>query len=146
MESISLGSFFRGFTQNAKGGIYEGAGISAFSSRVVDRPTIFPFARGIGLMGEAGPEAILPLRRGTDGTLGVISSSASGTGVVINIIESQGKGGQQTQRTDSQGTQIIDVWVEQITAKVWGDVARGSGPGPSVLANTYGLNRVAGSY
>ena len=32
--------------------------------RRVDRPTVFPFARGIGLMGEAGPEAILPLRRG----------------------------------------------------------------------------------
>jgi len=41
---------------------------------------------------------------------------------------------------------VIDVWVEQITAKVWGDVARGAGPGPGVLANTYGLNRVAGAY
>jgi hypothetical protein len=37
----------------------------------VNRPTVFPFSRGIGLMGEAGPEAILPLRRGRDGRLGV---------------------------------------------------------------------------
>ena len=38
---------------------------------MVSRPTVFPFARGIGLMGEAGPEAILPLRRGRGGRLGV---------------------------------------------------------------------------
>jgi hypothetical protein len=38
---------------------------------VVSQPTLFPFARGIGLMGEAGPEAILPLRRGAGGRLGV---------------------------------------------------------------------------
>ena len=37
----------------------------------MNRPTVFPFSRGIGLMGEAGPEAILPLRRGRDGRLGV---------------------------------------------------------------------------
>ena len=40
------------------------------SGSVVSRPTVFPFARGIGLMGEAGPEAILPLRRGRGGRLG----------------------------------------------------------------------------
>ena len=36
---------------------------------------LFPFARGIGLMGEAGPEAILPLRRGPGGRLGVEAST-----------------------------------------------------------------------
>lgn len=43
----------------------------AFTNRIVDRPTLFPFANGTGLMGEAGPEAIMPLRRGRDGRLGV---------------------------------------------------------------------------
>jgi hypothetical protein len=43
---------------------------------IVSRPTLFPFARGIGLMGEAGPEAILPLRRGRGGRLGVEMNSA----------------------------------------------------------------------
>ena len=37
----------------------------------MDRPTVFPFARGAGVMGEAGPEAIMPLKRGRGGRLGV---------------------------------------------------------------------------
>jgi phage-related minor tail protein len=44
---------------------------------------VFPFAKGVGLMGEAGPEAIMPLKRGKDGKLGVASSG--GGGVVINV-------------------------------------------------------------
>jgi hypothetical protein len=70
-----LGSLF-GF---ARGGVFAGGQeLTAFArGGVVDRPTVFPFARGIGLMGEAGPEAILPLRRGQDGRLGVEMNGAS---------------------------------------------------------------------
>lgn len=64
---------------NANGGVYDSAGLSAYSGQVVSSPTIFPFAKGAGLMGEAGPEAILPLRRGNDGKLGV-SAGAGGAG------------------------------------------------------------------
>lgn len=61
------GAFDRGrVVPFAKGG--------AFSNRVVDRPTVFPMADGAGLMGEAGPEAIMPLKRGPDGRLGVAGS------------------------------------------------------------------------
>ena len=59
------------FAPNAKGNVYTSPGLSAYSGTVVNKPTIFPFARGMGLMGEAGPEAILPLKRGADGKLGV---------------------------------------------------------------------------
>ena len=38
------------------------------------KPTLFPMAQGMGLMGEAGPEAIMPLKRGANGKLGVQSS------------------------------------------------------------------------
>ena len=57
----------------ARGGVFSGGQhITAFArGGVVDRPTLFPFARGAGLMGEAGPEAILPLSRGRGGRLGV---------------------------------------------------------------------------
>jgi hypothetical protein len=69
-----LGSLF-GF---AKGGVFAGGQeLTAFArGGVVTRPTVFPFSRGVGLMGEAGPEAILPLRRGRDGRLGVAMNGA----------------------------------------------------------------------
>ncbi|EPV2012216.1 phage tail tape measure protein, partial [Escherichia coli] len=58
---------------NADGGVYQSADLSRYSGTVVNRPTFFAFAKGAGVMGEAGPEAILPLRRGADGKLGVVA-------------------------------------------------------------------------
>lgn len=54
---------------------------------VVRAPTFFPNGGQIGLMGEAGAEAILPLRRGSDGRLGVAAPGASGgaTSIVFNV-------------------------------------------------------------
>lgn len=61
----------------ANGGVKSGPGIGAYSNQIVDRPTVFPFAKGIGLMGEAGAEAIMPLRRGPDGRLGVTAANSN---------------------------------------------------------------------
>ncbi|MBB4004212.1 phage tail tape measure protein [Aurantimonas endophytica] len=54
---------------------------------VVGTPTFFPTGGRLGLMGEAGAEAILPLRRGADGTLGVVAPSggAAGPSIVFNV-------------------------------------------------------------
>ena len=73
----AVSGFFGGFAANAKGGVYSGAGISAYSNAIVSRPTVFPFAKGTGLMGEAGPEAIMPLIRDSSGRLGVRSLSGN---------------------------------------------------------------------
>ncbi|WP_206072786.1 hypothetical protein [Mesorhizobium temperatum] len=54
----------------AKGGAFAD-GISGHSNSIVSSPTMFAFANGAGIMGEAGPEAIMPLQRGPDGSLGV---------------------------------------------------------------------------
>ena len=67
LSSIGIGAP----VANAKGGVYDSASLSAFSGQVVNKPTLFAFAKGAGLMGEAGPEAIMPLSRGADGRLGV---------------------------------------------------------------------------
>ncbi|HCM61789.1 MAG TPA: phage tail tape measure protein, partial [Morganella sp. (in: Bacteria)] len=60
---------------NAKGGTYSSPSLSQYSNQVVSSPTVFAFARGgtpnVGLMGEAGDEAIMPLKRGPDGNLGI---------------------------------------------------------------------------
>jgi tape measure domain-containing protein len=75
-----------GLDKRAKGGVYAQNGIQAFArGGIVNGPTLFPFAKGIGLMGEAGPEAIMPLRRGRDGNLGVMSSGGGTTNVVVNV-------------------------------------------------------------
>lgn len=78
-------------------GLALGTGVAAFAhggvpgrvmpfadGGVVAAPTYFPMAGATGLMGEAGAEAILPLRRGADGALGVAADGA-GTGTVIHF-------------------------------------------------------------
>ncbi len=56
------------------------------SGGVIGTPTYFPLSTGgLGLAGEAGPEAILPLTRGADGSLGVASSGGAGGNVTIQI-------------------------------------------------------------
>jgi phage-related minor tail protein len=53
---------------------------------VIGTPTYFPLRDGgLGLVGEAGPEAILPLSRTADGKLGVAAQGGTPTGITINI-------------------------------------------------------------
>jgi lambda family phage tail tape measure protein len=76
----------------ANGRVFAQNGIQAFArGGIVNKPTVFPFANGVGLMGEAGPEAIMPLRRGRDGNLGVMSSGGGTTNVVVNVDASGSK-------------------------------------------------------
>lgn len=65
------------FTFNAKGNVYDSPSLSAFSNGVFQTPQLFAFAKGAGVFAEAGPEAIMPLTRAADGSLGV---RAVGTG------------------------------------------------------------------
>ncbi|TEW83341.1 phage tail tape measure protein [Serratia marcescens] len=69
--AMGMPTGWQGYAPNAKGGVYASPSLSAFSGQIVSNPTLFAFARGAGLMGEAGPEAIMPLKRGADGSLGV---------------------------------------------------------------------------
>ncbi|EMZ3790332.1 phage tail tape measure protein [Salmonella enterica] len=71
-----------GIKLNAKGGAYASESLSAYSNSIVSTPTYFTFAKGAGLMGEAGPEAIMPLTRSADGSLGVrmVGSQPAATG------------------------------------------------------------------
>jgi hypothetical protein len=77
---------------SAKGNAFDRSGLVAFArGGVMDRPTVFPFARGVGLMGEAGPEAIMPLRRDASGRLGVSASAPSSNNITINVAAPTGR-------------------------------------------------------
>ncbi|HGN1381246.1 TPA: phage tail tape measure protein [Proteus mirabilis] len=94
----AMGFGFGAPVANANGGVYNSASLSAYSGQIVYKPTMFAFAKGAGLMGEAGPEGIFPLRRGADGKLGVIAKMPNqGGGVTqhyhINI-KNDGSNGQ----------------------------------------------------
>ncbi len=75
------------FQKNAMGNVYDaGNKISKFAyGGVVNKPKLFPMANGIGLMGEAGPEAILPLQRGRGGKLGVIAQGGGTGNITVNV-------------------------------------------------------------
>jgi|GEM_PF-370217 len=75
-QDIPLNQLPAGMAFAAKGNVYGENGVQPFAKGgIVSRPTLFKFAKGgqvqSGLMGEAGPEAIMPLKRGADGKLGV---------------------------------------------------------------------------
>jgi tape measure domain-containing protein len=75
-------------TPSANGNVFAQNGIQPFATGgIVDKPTFFKFANGgamsTGVMGEAGPEAIIPLRRGRDGKLGVAGGGS--TNVTVNV-------------------------------------------------------------
>lgn len=70
----------------ANGGVMA-AGVRPFAAGgLVASPTFFPTSGGVGLAGEAGPEAILPLARSSDGRLGVKADGARTISVTLNVI------------------------------------------------------------
>ena len=80
-------NFISGIFGNANGNAFVDGKVQKYAyGGVVNKPTIFPMANGIGLMGEAGyPEAILPLKRGSNGKLGVQSTGGSVGNIVVNV-------------------------------------------------------------
>lgn len=69
----------------AKGGV-PGHVVPFAAGGVVSTPSYFPMGKSLGLMGEAGAEAIMPLQRGADGRLGVAAAAGGGTvNVVFNV-------------------------------------------------------------
>lgn len=114
-----------------KGNVFNSAGVTPFANGgVVSGPTIFPFANGIGLMGEAGPEAIMPLARGADGKLGVTAANGnSAPNVIINNYSGQ----DATASSDSAGNLVIE-----IGRAIAQDITSG-GPSYRAIRTTFGL-------
>lgn len=77
-SSGAAGTLSSMFARNAKGGVYDSPSLSSFSGGVYSSPQFFAFAKGAGVFAEAGPEAIMPLKRGPDGSLGVQAGGGDG--------------------------------------------------------------------
>lgn len=110
-----LASFMDGFSLfSAKGHAFDGGQVQAYArGGVINTPTMFSHSDGAGLMGEAGPEAILPLTR-IGGDLGVKTDGGGKQDVRIHI---HNESGQKMQVTDSRSSfdaqgMIIDLWID----------------------------------
>lgn len=98
MLAKGVGALVGGVLPFADGGAFSQGRVTPFASGgVVSGPVSFPMRGGMGLMGEAGPEAIMPLARGPDGKLGVRSGGAGAVSVVMNITTPDVQGFQRSQ-------------------------------------------------
>lgn len=81
-----LTGFLQGILPSALGNAFDGGGVKKFAAGgIVSGATPFAYRGGLGVMGEAGPEAIMPLKRGANGRLGVEMSGGGGGSVVVNV-------------------------------------------------------------
>ena len=93
-----VNSLVSGLMPFADGGSFSQGRVMPFAKGgVVTGPTSFPMRGGSGLMGEAGPEAIMPLTRGADGALGVRTHGGGGVNVTMNITTPDVQGFQRSQ-------------------------------------------------
>jgi hypothetical protein len=101
---------------------------------VVTRPTLFPMAGGAGLMGEAGPEAVMPLTRTSSGDLGVKAETVSPV-VNLNIINNTGEQVTESRRSSAQGVDIDVVIGESVKQHL------NKGTFDRSMRSTFGLSR-----
>lgn len=131
---------------NAKGGVYGASDYTAFAkggaftNAVIDTPTFFKFAKGSGfgngLMGEAGPEAIMPLKRSSDGSLGVDATGVGGTtNVIVEINNYTSEEISTTETENSDGQKTLQVTIgKMINAHL------SQGRADKIMTARYGVN------
>ena len=139
MSPEQIATSANAFNINAKGNVYDGglmrfAKGGAFSNSIVHNPTMFKFAQGTGLMGEAGPEAIMPLKRDSQGNLGVrTNQQQQNVEVVVNNYGSEKATTKES--VNNRGERKIEVIIGDAVA---GEISR---PGSAVqqsLSSNFG--------
>lgn len=160
--NTTLGGFLG--VASAKGNIFNSGNLVPFANGgltngsnngILTSPTLFDMAGSkTGLAGEAGPEAIMPLTRGPDGSLGVKANgavTAASQNVVVqpqvnvNIQSPQGTTSSVSQKPNSNGGVDLNVLIEQIKDSVAGDIAKGGTPLNRAMESRYATNAAAGN-
>lgn len=141
----TAGAGVRGGTRSAKGNVFGPEGLmrfakgGAFTNQIIRKPTTFRMAKGMGLMGEAGPEAVMPLTRTASGKLGVQAEGGGGgggqTSIVIN--DQRGASAPQIETRETMGpggSRQIEVFVQREVQR-----SLGTGKADRVMGQRYGL-------
>lgn len=137
-----------GMSYWAKGGAFNTSGVEkfakggTFTNSIVSEPTFMKFAKGdgfnLGQIGEAGPEAVMPLRRDSQGNLGVINTGG-GANVVVNVInKAEGTEAKTTETRNADGSRSIEVVIEKAV-----ETGLFNGRFDKALSSNFGMNRRA---
>jgi tape measure domain-containing protein len=143
LGGTDFGSFL-GLSKNADGNSFEGG--TGLKQGVYDKPTFFAFANGgafggrnrLGVMGEAGPEAILPLKRGANGQLGVQAGNMGSSETIVNVYNSADATVKTAETTNQDGVKQIDIIIEKKVKELFG-----TGAMDKSMRSSYGLIRSA---
>jgi lambda family phage tail tape measure protein len=100
---------------SAAGNVFNRGNVTAFANgTVISKPTMFPMRGGVGLMGENGPEAIMPLQRGRNGKLGVAGGGITMTNNIV--IENGGQMAEDPEKMNKFVTKIGEEIRNQVRA------------------------------
>ena len=110
---------FTGFIEglfNANGNVFGANGVVPYrKGGVVNSPTYFKYGgSNLGIMGEAGPEAIMPLKRGRGGKLGVVAQGGGAGNITVNV----DAGGSTVEGDQNAGRQLGEVIASAIQAQL----------------------------
>ena len=109
-------------TANAQGNAFDGNGVipfahgGSFTNQIVNTPAFFKHGGKLGVMGEAGPESIMPLKRMSNGDLGVAASGGTAN-VTVNVINNAKAEVHKEEYIDSDGNKQIDVIIGHLIDK-----------------------------
>jgi tape measure domain-containing protein len=142
LANTGSGTESLGWIRVAKGAAFDRGRVVPFArGGIVSAPTVFPMASGgVGLMGEAGPEAVVPLRRTQGGQLGVASAAPN-----ITIVNGTGvNASARVERSNERMTVILEaaqLGANMAEARMTRSMRQGYGPTAQSLQGTYGLRR-----
>lgn len=119
----------------AHGAAFDARGMQFFAQGgIVSKPTMFAHGGGLGVMGERGAEAIVPLRRDASGDLGVKASP-----VTVNVNNNAGVDVSTETRDNVDGSRVIDITIERKVQSMFN-----SGKMDRTMRSSYGLARQPG--